>query len=392
MQHIQLVGQLLQRVLRVKQRTARLHLAHDAAALLAGVDCAVVDAALDIAGLAAHDAADVVANVLVANGAAVQAGAENARGRARDAADIGDVRRTLGADQIIQRQLRKVDFVLVDSGVDAGVVAAVDDNAAVLAYDAADKVRAVDAAAGGAAVDRAAVEVGARDAAHDGRARGNTLEPAIDERTGVAAHDAAHGGAAARRHRAAAHSQIVHHAASLDVAEEARHRAIVHKAQAADGVVVAIKRAAEAGDTSKVHAGQVKVGVQVDGAALAPGVQAAVLDQLQQVIHAVDGDRHLFGLLPFCPDGQGQHQQQGQRGQPGQQAVRDIPFGFHSASPPSVLSAGLSSLGDSSEVVTLSSGKYISGSSTVSSVPVAMLALNWPCSTPLISASTTPLM
>ena len=127
----------------------------------------------------------------------------------------------------------------------------------VFAHNAADEVGTVDAAGGGAVVDGAAAQVGAGDAAHNGRTGGNALEPAVDERTGVAADNAAHGGAAAGGHRTAAHGQVVHHAVRLDVAEEARYRAIVHQAQAADGVAVAVKGTAEGGDTGKVHAGQV---------------------------------------------------------------------------------------------------------------------------------------
>ena len=390
LQGLQLTAQLLQGVLGVKQCAAGLHLAHDAAALFAGVDGAVVDAALDIAGLAAHDAADVITDVQVAHGAAVEAGTDHAGGSTGDTANVGDVSGILGADQIVQRQLREVDFVLVDGGVDVGVVAAVDDHAVVFTHDAADEVGTVDAAGGGAVVDGAAAQVGTGDAAHNGCAGGNALEPAVDERTGVAAYDAAYGGAAAGGHRAASDGQIMYHAVGLDVAEEARHRAVVNQAQAADGVAVAVKGAAEGGDTGKVNAGQVQVGVQVHRAVLTPGVETAIGDQLQKVFHTVDGDRQLLSLPSFCPDGQGQHQQQRQGSQPGQQAAREVQLGVHSASPPFVVSAG--SFGDSSVAVTSPSGRYISGSSTVTSVPVEMLALNWPCSTPLISASTTPLM
>ena len=91
-----LLAQLLQGILGVLQGAAGLHLAHDAAALLAGVDSAVVDAAR----LAACDTTDIVAHVLVANGAAVHAGADHAAGLACDAADVGDRGSVLGANQV----------------------------------------------------------------------------------------------------------------------------------------------------------------------------------------------------------------------------------------------------------------------------------------------------
>lgn len=78
--------------------------------------------------------------------AAVEAGADHAGGGTSDTANVGDVSGILGANQIVQRQLREVDFVLVDGGVDVGVVAAVDDHAVVFTHDAADEVGTVDAA------------------------------------------------------------------------------------------------------------------------------------------------------------------------------------------------------------------------------------------------------
>ena len=179
LQRAHLVGKLLQRVLCVFQRAARLHLADDAAALLAGVDSAVVDAALNVAGLAARDAADVVAHVLVAHGAAVHAGADDTAGLARNAADVGDVGGVLGADQVVQRQRGKVDVVLLHRRVDAGGVRAVGNDAVIFTGDASDEVRTVDTARGRAAFDDAGGQICASDAADNGRAGGHALKAAV---------------------------------------------------------------------------------------------------------------------------------------------------------------------------------------------------------------------
>ena len=221
LQRAHLVGKLLQRVLCVFQRAARLHLADDAAALLAGVDSAVVDAALNVAGLAARDAADVVAHVLVAHGAAVHAGADDTAGLARNAADVGDVGDVLGADQVVQRQRRKVDVVLLHRRVDAGGVRAVGNDAVIFTGDAADEVRTVDTARGRAAFDDTGGQICARDAADNGRAGGHALKAAVVQRTGVAARNAAHGGAAAGGQRAAPDDEVADVGPLLHIAEEA---------------------------------------------------------------------------------------------------------------------------------------------------------------------------
>ena len=389
-----LLAQLLQGIFGVLQGAAGLHLAHDAAALLAGVDGAVVDAALDVAGLAACNAADIVAHVLVAHGAAVHAGADHAAGLACDAADVGDVGGVLGADQVAEGQLRQVNVVLLHRGVDAGRIGGVGDDAVVLPGKAADEVGTVDAAGGGAALDHAGDKVIACDAAHDGRAGGNTLKPAVVQCTGIAAGKAAHGGAAAGGHGAAAHDKVADIGPLLDIAEEADDRAVIHKAQAGDHMALPLKNAAEGRDAGKAAAGHLKVGVQHNGAVFAPAVQTAIVGQLQKLVHRADVVG-LFGFrlglaLPLRKDGQGEAQRQAEGEQRSPKAARQIRSAVHSASPPFAVSSVVS--GSSAASRTFSSDRYMSGFSTVNSVPVAMLALNWPCSTPLISASTTPLM
>ena len=308
-----------------------------------------------------------------------------------DAADVGDVGDVLGADQVAEGQLRQVNVVLLHRGVDAGCIGGVGDDAVVLPGKAADEVGAVDAAGGGAALDHAGGKVIAGDAAHAG---GNALKPAVVQCTGIAAGKAAHGGAAAGRHGAAAHDKVADIGPLLDIAEEADDRAVIHKAQAGDYMALPLKNATEGRDAGKAAAGQLKVGVQHNGAVLAPAVQTAVVGQLQKLVHRAD----VVGLLgfrlgialPLRKDGQGKAQRQAEGEQRSPKAARQIRSAVHSASPPFAVSSAVS--GSSAVSRTFSSDRYMSGFSTVSSVPVAMLALNWPCSTPLISASTTPLM
>ena len=196
----------------------------------------------------------------------------------------------------------------------------------VLPGKAADEVGAVDAAGGGAALDHAGDKVIACDAAHDGRAGGNTLKPAVVQCTGIAAGKAAHGGAAAGGHGAAAHDKVADISLFLDIAEEADDRAVIHKAQAGDHMALPLKNAAEGRDAGKAAAGHLKVGVQHNGAVLAPAVQTAVVGQLQKLVHRADvvgllGFR--LGLaLPLRKDGQGEAQRQAEGEQRSPKAAR----------------------------------------------------------------------
>ena len=97
---------------------------------------------------------------------------------------------------------------------------------------------------------------------------------------GVAARNAAHGGAAAGGHGAAPHNEVADVGAFLHIAEEAHDRAVVHQAQAGNNVPLAQEHAAEGRDAAKAASGQFQVSVQHDGTILAPAVQAAVVGQL----------------------------------------------------------------------------------------------------------------
>ena len=333
--------------------------------------------------------------MLVAHGAAVHAGADNAAGLARNAADVGNIGRVLGADEVIQRQRRQVNVVLLHRCVDVGGVGAVGNNAVVFTGNAADEVRAVDAAGGGAVVNHAGGKVCTDNAAHHGRAGGNALKPAVVQGACVAARNAAHGRTAAGGHGAAADDQIPDVGILLHIAEEADNRAVPHKAQAGNRVALPLKHAAEGRYAGKAAAGQLQVGVQHNGAVLAPAVKAAVVRQLQQLLHRADVVGLLLlggvGALPFRKDRQGQRKDKAERQQRGPEAAHHVRNTVHSASPPFAPLSGVSPE-VSSDSWMFPSARYISGLSTSNSVPVAMLALNWPCSTPLMSASTTPLM
>ena len=389
LQFFQLLAQNLQRILLVFQNAVGFHLPDNAARFLAGVDGAVVGAGGDIAGLAAHNAAHVVAHMLVAHGTQILAVFDHTGAAACHTADIGDVGDILGADQVLERQRGNIDLILLDLGVYAGFVDTVGDHTVVIARDAAHKVGAVHTAGGGAAVHRAAGKVLPHDAAHHGHTAGHTHKAAIFHRAGIAARHAADGAAAALGHDTPLQRQVLHHGVRLQIAEKSHHRAVLHKVQVADGMPLPVKGAVKNRDPGKPLPHQIQIGIQQDGAVGAVGVKAAIPGKLQKLVHRCDMHGRFFLRQRLCVLGksrQCQADQQDHRGKSRRQAAH--PRVFHCSPPPSVVSL----VSAASASATLPSVRYISGCVTFTSVPVEMAALNCPCSTPLMSASTTPLM
>ena len=279
------------------QHAGGFHLAHNAAALLTGVDGAIVLAAFHIAGLAAGNTADIIANVAVANGSAVDAGAQHTGIVARNAACIGHIVGLFGFQQIVQGQVIQLDFVLAHGGIHAGRIGAVGSHAVILAHNAAHKVAAVHCAAYRAAVDTALDRIDTGNAANLAGAGYHAVKRAIFNRTGVTARNAAHAGAGAARLDAALYRHIAHQGPLLHIAKQALHAAVLAEGKSGNGVVLAFPCAAKAGDTIKVNAGKVNIGFQHNGAVLAPTVQAAVLGQLDQVIRTGKVDRIFWGRI-----------------------------------------------------------------------------------------------
>ena len=248
------------------EREVGLHLADDAADLLAAQDAAAVGAVFNKAGLTPDDAADVVAHVLIAHGPGVHAGAEGAGGEARDAAGVGVVVDELGGGvEVRDAQAGEVGVYLLAGRVDGGGVHAADYAAQVLARDAAGVVLAGDGAGDAAVFDDAGLFVGADEAAGGGQGLYRAVEGAVADGAGVVAREAARvlGGAAGRD--AAREVELLDLGAGLDVAEKARVRAVRREVQARYRVAAALEHAAEGGDGGKLRAREVDVRLEYDG-------------------------------------------------------------------------------------------------------------------------------
>ena len=270
-----------------------LHLADDAADVLAAERGAPVRAARDETALAAGNAADVVAHMLEADRAPVRAADDDAGGEADDAADVGG---GVGRLALVLVLVREADLVqrfnrnILGVHVHARSIGAVGNGTEVLTDGAADIVVAGDEALRFAVIDHAGGFVRTGNAAD--------VVLAADRPGEVAARDGAHVGAddgADLRERAggvhrAADVEILHRAAGLDVAEQAHVRAVAGERQAADGVSLTVERAAEGRDRSEISLGEIDIVVQKDRLVTRVGVILAGDAQLFEIIRSADVD------------------------------------------------------------------------------------------------------
>ena len=381
-QGLGLLLQLLQRILAVYQNVVGLHLAQNAAALLPGLDKAEILALRHKAAAGARHTAYIIAGVLVANVALVFAAPDDAAAGAHHAADIGAGDLGVLGGELGKGDVLQVDAVVRDLGVDTGLVDAACNHPLIFADNTAYHLCGPDVALGGAGDDTAGNRVVAHQAPHligglQGAGEGDILDGAVAD-----SHHAADPGGAAGGQDLAHHLQIHDLAVLLKVAEQALGRALCVDLYIGNFVVPAVEDAAEGGD---LQVGMVRQGNIVRQSHLqvpAGAVQTAPLGKAHQVL--CRGDLHLFivGGLGFLRGFRGllrillglcglalHRQAQGQGGCQ-HQAGKPSYILFHFWLPSSM--AGCSSM--------------------VSRLSVEMAALIWPVSTPLISASTIPLM
>ena len=266
-QNIQLRAEALDGVLGEVQFAIGLRLTGDAAHVLAAQNMALIDAAGHEAVGAAHDAAHIVADMLVADSSGVDTCQDHAGGAACDAAGVGgDVGDGIGGVVIggghlvvdlvhhLGREAVGVERGFLIFGVDAAHVGAAGDGAEVVACDAAGGRFAGDDGAGSAVVDGAFGLVAAHDAAHLAVAGDDAGELAVDEGTVVDAYDAAGGGVGRVRDRHdAPHAQGLDGALFLHDAEEARRGILARNGQVRDGVAIALELSAEGRDWLPQH-------------------------------------------------------------------------------------------------------------------------------------------
>ena len=298
----------------------RLDLTGDAADVLAAVDRAGICIVEQIPARHARNAADVVADVLIADRAGIFADCDQASIPARNAAGggrgeeglrggkIGKIKR--GVDLNVAEAQRRVNVV----NIDAACIRAVPDGARILARDAARGGRALHLALERAADDLAGHLIAARNAADLRVALHHAGECAADDLAVVLTRDAAAGDLIAARSHGARDIQICHASAGQDRAEQPGGAGIFREIEIGDGMSASFKRAAEGGCGRKVHAGERNVGAQGKGFALRPGIEGAVFRKRGKIVRRVQIDGlHTAGCRSCRENGQAKRQHQQHR-------------------------------------------------------------------------------
>ena len=325
LKRIQLGQQLVEEILAEGLQNLRLQLAHDAAHVLSSADGAGVDAAIQPAGAAAGDAANVIADLVVTHSAAVGAALDGALGIACHTADVRISRDVFHGVQLGQICVVGLGIVFQIVGVDAAAVGTAGQGPAVFSHHAGGGMFAGNTAGEGTAHQLAADFIDTYQTTntvitHDG-AGGN----AVQDPSGVAAGQQAQIILMPIRMDGARHRQILNGGTSLNVAEQPPNVAAAGEGQAGDGVSVALKCAAEGGDRGEVNTVEVQIVLQDHSLTLRPGIQRAVPGQFCQILGSFDGN----GALSRQRGGSGQRKEQGHGHEQGG------PFldAFHWASP-----------------------------------------------------------
>ena len=278
---VELCFELLQQTVGDLHADIGLHLAGDAADVLSPADRAFIAAREHLSAAAADHAANIVADVLITDGGVVCARRDRAGGIACNTAGVDGGVERVGAGELgeVEREF-EVQIAQVDGGVGAfdvyiGAAAAGDDGAEVLAHDAAGHALAEDRARGVARAHDARGEVAARDAADAAFAGNTSVECAAFDRAVVFTHDAADIFAVAGRGDRALNIQVFDDGALLQHAEKTGGGDALRDGKAADGVAVAVERAAERRDGELVIVGQLDIVVEHNGFTARPGVERA---------------------------------------------------------------------------------------------------------------------
>ena len=293
-QIFKLLTQSLQIVLGKEGLDMGLNLTHNAAHILPTHEGAAVLAVFNEAAVPAGNAAQIIADVRIADGAGIAGGGNGAAGIAGDTAGvaggIGYMQVCLPAQiQIeVQIQLGNVNRRIHTFRVDGHGVAAADDFAVVIADNTAGSVAAGEAALGGAAVQGAVIAAG--DATGIAFAGNGAGEGAVFQAAVVFACDAAGIAALSPGLHGALHGQIPNPAGGLDNTEKARRGKVAGEVQIGDHMAVALKDAAEGGNGLEVHPSEGNIRLQNHPLIQRPGIQGAVFSQSHQILRNGDGN------------------------------------------------------------------------------------------------------
>ena len=309
----------------------RLHLPDDAAHVLAPVYLALVRAACHEAAAAPRDAADVVADVLIADYRLVDAAADNAGGVPGNAARVGGGVHRVARGELCQIHGRVDGEILYRErlvpalGVDVGGVAARGDEPKVIPNDAARHFAAENRALGNAGLYAAVYGVLSGNRAGVHAAVDRACEAAGGDAPVVHARNAADSLRRAGDVQRAGYGQITHSAARAYHAEQPRAGVFAVKVEIAYRVPVAVECAVEVGDGGERRAVERYVAVQLHGLPLRPCVVHAVCRERDEII------RRGYVYRVVRVDGNGERHREDESEQRGHRAFCCF---IHSSFPP----------------------------------------------------------
>ena len=266
------VGKLLGGGGTIGEAGVGLKLARDASHVLTALDGSGVGAVGDLPRLKAHNAAHVVAHVLIAYRAGVGAAPDGPTGQTGDTAYAGG-------------------SLLVGLGVDFASVGTVLHRAQVLPGNAAHVGHAGDSGGAGAGLDAAALAVQAHQAADIFLPGHGALGGTAADRAIIFAHQQARLTGGTLGSQVPFHGEVLHHGAGGQGTEQSGFGALLLKGKAGDGVAVAVEGALEDGHRSEVGAAQVQVGGELHGDTLGPGVPGTLFREVGKILDGGKGDR-----------------------------------------------------------------------------------------------------
>ena len=299
---------------------------HNAAHLFSPGDGAVVFTAADKPRLAAHDAAHIIAHVLIAHSPPVFTVPDHAAAGTGNAADIRDGSRALGAGKGIDGDIRDLHRVLLGGGIDLRAIDAAPEHPHILTRNAADKVIAVHTALRGAVFQDTRHRIAAHKTAYTVTSRHSAGKAAVFDFACIAACNAACHGSAALGQDIALQVQILYLRLPGQIPEQARHRAGRSDIQPGYFVAPAVKAAAENGDPLKIQTGHIDIRAQPHLQPHTVAVEDTVPAQLEQRLRGGKGNA-LFALGSQRRHREQSHQQKAQK-------CRQDPFSHKSAPPP----------------------------------------------------------
>ena len=210
-------------------------MARDAAHVLTALDGSSVGAVGDLPRLKAHDAAHVVAHVLIAYRSGIGAAADGPAGQTGDTAYAGG-------------------SLLVGLGVDFTSIGAVLHRAQVLPGNAAHVGHAGDSGGAGAGLDAAALAVQAHQTADIFLSGYGALGGTAADRAVIFSHQQARLTGGTLGSQVPFHGEVFHHGAGGQGTEQSGFGALLLEGKAGDGVAVAVEGALKDGHRGEVGA------------------------------------------------------------------------------------------------------------------------------------------